>query len=284
MYILLTIGGAVLVGGLLGLLGSGGSILTVPVLVYLLGHHDKSAIAESLAIVGCLAAVGAVPYARHRQIDWRSAWLFGIPGMLGTFAGAWLAIFVSGAVQLVLFAFVMLVAAWFMFRSALLDPPNHTNLAHSRTPDVPHRHPAWQIITEGIAVGVLTGLVGVGGGFLIVPALVLLGGLPMRLAVGTSLVVIGLKSMAGFAKYWWSQQALHLSFDWTVIAWFVAIGAVGLFFGEHYSRRANQRLLKQSFAGFLVAMGVFVMWQEIPHLFAKPTTAQASVAVTQPIQ
>ncbi len=271
-------------GALLGLLGSGGSILTVPVLVYVLGHHDKSAIAESLAIVGCLAAVGAIPYARLHQVDWRSAWLFGIPGMLGTYAGAWLALFVSGALQLVLFAAVMLLAAWLMFRSAQLDRRNLTTTVVSRTPESPHRHPAWQIIVEGIAVGILTGLVGVGGGFLIVPALVLLGGLPMRLAVGTSLVVIGLKSSAGFAKYWWSQQAMHLSFDWSVIAWFIVIGAVGLFFGEHFSRRANQRLLKQGFAAFLVAMGVFVMWQEIPHLFAVPSTAQGPVVAAQSIQ
>jgi hypothetical protein len=282
MYIVLTIGGAALVGALLGLLGSGGSILTVPVLVYLLGHSDKSAIAESLAIVGALAVVGAIPYARHRQIDWRSAVLFGLPGMLGTYAGAWLALFVSGPVQLVLFAAVMLLAAWFMYRSAVTDPQTTSQVTNTSPHPTPHpRHPAWQIAIEGIVVGVLTGLVGVGGGFLIVPALVLLGGLPMRLAVGTSLVVIGLKSAAGFAKYWWAQQTLHLNFDWQVMGWFVVIGAIGIFWGEHFSRRANQRILKQGFAMFLVAMGIFVLWQELPHLFPSPTNSPPAGVITK---
>ena len=108
--------GAILIGLTLGLLGSGGSILTVPVLVYLLGHQDKVAIAESLAIVGGIALAGMIPYARARLIDWRSVVLFGLPGMAGTYGGAWLARFVSGPAQLTLFAGVMLIAAWMMMR------------------------------------------------------------------------------------------------------------------------------------------------------------------------
>src|SRR5690606_18217679 len=114
--------GALLIGITLGLLGSGGSILTVPVLVYLLGHADKVAIAESLAIVGMIALLGIFPYARSRLIDWRSVVFFGLPGMVGTYGGAWLANFVPGAAQLVLFGLVMLLAAGLMLRNARRRP------------------------------------------------------------------------------------------------------------------------------------------------------------------
>ncbi|MEL6615065.1 MAG: sulfite exporter TauE/SafE family protein, partial [Bacteroidota bacterium] len=169
--------GAVAIGLVLGLLGSGGSILTVPVLVYLAGHADKVAIAESLAIVGAIAAVGAMPYARQRLVDWHSVLYFGVPGILGTYAGAALSAFIPGAVQLALFAAVMILAAVLMFRGRKEVPEGEER----------PRQPLWLIAVEGLLVGVLTGLVGVGGGFLIVPALVLLGGLSMRVAVGTSL-------------------------------------------------------------------------------------------------
>jgi uncharacterized protein len=151
--------GALVIGLTLGLLGSGGSILTVPVLVYLVGVPDKAAIADSLAIVGLIAAVAAVPYALQRSIHWRSVLYFGVPGIAGTYFGAALSAFVSGTFQLMLFALVMLVAAVLMFRGASTVP-------NAEAP----RQAAWKIALEGLAVGVLTGLVGVGGGFLIVPA------------------------------------------------------------------------------------------------------------------
>lgn len=177
--------GALLIGLSLGLLGSGGSILTVPVLVYLLEQPEKVAIAGSLAIVGAIAAVGSLPYARQYQVDWRSVAWFGIPGMAGTWLGALASQWIPGAAQLALFAVVMLLAAWLMARPPGLEPRSMDQRA------------AWKIIIDGLAVGLLTGLVGVGGGFLIVPALVLLGGLGMRVAVGTSLVIIALKSTTG---------------------------------------------------------------------------------------
>lgn len=250
--------GAVLIGLSLGLLGSGGSILTVPVLVYLAGVPGKVAIAESLAIVAVIALVGAVPYAWQRLVDVRSVLFFGLPGIVGTYGGAFLSQFVSGGVQLVLFAGVMLVAAALMFRSR----------ERSEGEEAKRRHPAWQIALEGLGVGVLTGLVGVGGGFVIVPALVLLGGLPMRLAVGTSLVIIALKSAAGFAKYLDVLGADGLSVDWKLIGVFAVIGVAGSMAGSRLGGYVPQATLKKGFAVFLVVMGVFVLWRELPGVLS----------------
>lgn len=250
--------GALLVGIMLGLLGSGGSILTVPVLVYLLGHQGKVAIAESLAIVGGIALIGMFPYAKSRQVDWRSVLFFGIPGVAGAISGAWLAEYLSGTVQLLLFAGVMLVAAVLMFRKndeSTEDEPS------SRSPQAP-----WKIVIEGLVVGVVTGLVGVGGGFLIVPALVLLGGLSMRLAVGTSLAIIALKSVGGFVKYLAVLGEMNLAVDWTTIAAFIGIGIVGTFGGHLIGGRINQSALQKAFASFLVLMGIYVVAQEIPKV------------------
>ena len=139
--------GAVAIGLVLGLLGSGGSILTVPVLVYLAGHADKVAIAESLAIVGAIAAVGAVPYARQRLVDWHSVLYFGVPGIVGTYGGAALAEWVPGPVQLALFAVVMILAAALMFRGK-------QGLAEADAAPR-ERQPLWLIAVEGLLVGCL---------------------------------------------------------------------------------------------------------------------------------
>lgn len=281
--------GALLIGITLGLLGSGGSILTVPVLVYLLGHADKVAIAESLAIVGMIALLGIFPYARSRLIDWRSVVFFGVPGMVGTYGGAWLANFVPGAAQLVLFGLVMLLAAGLMLRNAQRRPASvptdvpvdtlasgaaHESDPHSLGPEH-ERHPIWQIALEGVAVGVLTGLVGVGGGFLIVPALVILGGLPMRTAVGTSLAVIALKSLAGFYKYVDVLADLDLQVDWRTVGLFIAIGSVGSLLGKAVSGRMDQLTLRRVFAVFLVVMGLFVLGKEGPRLLSEEKSSPA---------
>ena len=259
--------GAVLIGITLGLLGSGGSILTVPVLVYLAHQPDKVAIAESLAIVGGIALVAAVPYARQRSVDVRSGLLFGVPGVVGTYGGAALAAWVPGSVQLALFAGVMLVAAVLMVRGRAGLGGTH------------RRQAAWKILLEGTAVGVLTGLVGVGGGFLIVPALVLLGGLPMRLAVGTSLLIIAAKSFAGFIKYLDVLGDAGLAVDWRLIGLFTSIGIVGSFAGNHLSRRVPQAALQRGFAAFLVVMGVFILWREVPGALRPPPDAPRTAAV-----
>lgn len=271
--------GALLIGLTLGLLGSGGSILTVPVLVYLIGHNSKVAIAESLVIVGTISFFGMVPYARSKQVDWRSVIYFGIPGMIGTYGGAWLSHFVSGTAQLVLFAVVMLAAAGLMIRkSKLAEPVKSDQLSdvESSISVSVHHHPLWKIAIEGLVVGVLTGLVGVGGGFLIVPALVILGGLDMHRAVGTSLAIIGLKSLTGFYKYLGVLGAMHLSIDWATVGLFIAVGVIGTVIGKQLSNRMNQVLLRRVFAGFLLVMGFFVLGREVPSLMVAHVGQQRS--------
>ncbi|MGE0624348.1 MAG: sulfite exporter TauE/SafE family protein [Pseudomonadales bacterium] len=249
--------GAIAIGLSLGLLGSGGSILTVPVLVYLLGQPEKLAIASSLAIVGLIAAAGSVPYMRTGLVNWRAVALFGVPGMAGTYLGAWLALFVPGAAQLVLFAVVMLAASVLMIRPLRINGPGEG-------PGEPRA--LWKITLDGLAVGVVTGLVGVGGGFLVVPALVLLGGLPMRQAVATSLVIIALKSFSGFYKYLDVLAVENIELDLKVITLVSALGIIGTFAGNAIGGRLDQEKLKKTFGAFLIVMGTFVLIRSVPAL------------------
>lgn len=245
--------GAIAIGVSLGLLGSGGSILTVPVLVYLLGQDEKVAIAGSLAIVGTIALIGSLQYLRGKLIDYRAVVLFGGPGMIGTYLGAWSATFVPGVAQLALFALVMLLASWFMLRPPQLDD------GQVRAPRA-----RWKIALDGLVVGMLTGLVGVGGGFLIVPALVLLGGLSMHKAVATSLVIIALKSFTGFFKYIEVLDQQNLELDWSAIALVTALGIGGSFFGNMLATRLPQQKLQNIFGVFLIVMGAFILARSAP--------------------
>jgi uncharacterized membrane protein YfcA len=241
-----------LIGLSLGLLGGGGSILTVPIFVYVLGFGAKEAIAMSLAVVGATSLLGAVGHWRAGNVNLRVAGIFGVVAMAGTYLGARIATFFSGTAQLALFAAVMLVAAFFMFRPPRLEPPP---VEGSSAVDEKHM-PLLLIIAEGIAVGILTGLVGVGGGFLIVPALVLLGRVPMKVAVGTSLLVIAMKSAAGFVGY-----LGQVSVDWSFMALFTAVAAVGIVVGTYLVRYVPQHALQRAFAVFLVVMGSFILYQ-----------------------
>lgn len=245
--------GALAIGLSLGLLGSGGSILTVPVLHYLVGQPEKLAIGGSLLVVGLIAAAATVPYALSRQVDWRNVAWFGLPGMVGAWLGATLARWVPGPVQLVLFAIVMLIAAWRMLRGAVVQRADHE----------PHRA---AVIAGGLGVGTLSGLVGVGGGFLIVPALVLLAGVPMASAVGTSLAVISLNAVTGFAKYVGVLADESLELDWPVLLAVAAIGIVGSFAGHRLGRRLPQATLRRVFGVFLVVMGLFIAVDAGPRL------------------
>jgi len=242
---LLTLFGALAIGLSLGLLGSGGSILTVPVLHYLVGQPEKLAIGGSLLVVGLIAVAAAMPYAFSRQVDWRNVAWFGLPGMAGAWLGATLARWVPGPVQLALFALVMLVAAWRMLRGGVMQRPDHE----------PRR---LAVVAGGIGVGALSGLVGVGGGFLIVPALVLLAGVPMASAVGTSLAVIALNSFTGFLKYLGVLQQQSLELDWRVLLTVAGIGVIGSFAGHRLGRRLPQATLRRLFGVFLVVMGLFI--------------------------
>ena len=253
---------AIIVGLILGLLGSGGSAILVPILVYLVGHDAKISIAESMAIVCVISAIGAIPFARSKQVDWRSVALFGVPAMLGTFVGAWLGGLASNAVQLTVFGAMLLLAAGLMILKAFGKETQADESEKVARPDSQRSAHRSIIVVEGVVVGVLTGFVGVGGGFLIVPALFILGKLPMRVAIGTSLVIIAMKSAVGFGKYQHYLGTHDLSVDWPTIWTFVAIGMVGCFAGQQLNSRLNQRALKQAFAVFLVILGGFVIVRE----------------------
>lgn len=255
-----------LVGLSLGLLGGGGSILTVPIFVYVMGFDPKESIAMSLAVVGAVSLFGAVGHWRAGNVNLRVALVFGAVAMAGTYLGARLAVFFSGAVQLILFAAVMLLAAWFMFRPAKVraEAPAPAGLAGM---------PLALIAAEGLAVGVLTGLVGVGGGFLIVPALVLLGKVPMKQAVGTSLLVIAMKSAAGFVGYLGQVQVA-----WGFMAAFTAVAVGGILLGTYLVRFVPQAALQRAFAVFLVVMGTFILYQNRGVLLPDEGEAPPSAA------
>jgi uncharacterized membrane protein YfcA len=246
--------GAFWIGIILGLFGSGGSIVTVPLLVYVVHQTEKVAIAGSLGIVGSIALVGGAVAAVRKRVHWRSVMFFGPAGMVGTYGGVWLASFVSGGVQLLVFAGVMGLAALFMLRV----PPVQA------APSQPREQPVATLACQGLAVGSLTGFVGVGGGFLIVPALSLLGGLPMHVAVGTSLVVITLTSVVGFVRHLEVLGRAGMSVDWTIIAAFASAGVAGSLAGQIAGGRIPQARLKRMFAIFLLVAGAYITYRTLP--------------------
>lgn len=238
---------AVLIGLSLGLLGGGGSTLTVPILVYVVGLETKPAIAASLVVVGSASLFGAFGHWRAGNVNVRVALVFGAFAMVGALIGsAVLAPRVSGPLQLQIFAAVMLVAAASMLRGRRV--PVREGAGSSASLPL--------TVGVGIGVGVLTGLVGVGGGFLIVPALVLLAGLPMKTAVGTSLVVIAMNSVAGFAGY-----ATRVEIPWLFLGLFTAVAVTGIFIGTWLVRFVSQDQLRRAFAVFLLVMGSAILWQ-----------------------
>lgn len=244
--------GALVIGLTVGLLGSGGSAMTVPVLVYLVGHGAKQAIAESMAIVGLISVAAALPYTKAKLVDWRSVWYFGVPGMLGTLVGAWLGGMAPDTLQLAVLGGVLLTAAILMVRQAPADSDSQRAGCS----------PTWKVALEGSTVGVVTGFVGVGGGFLIVPALVVLGCLPIRTAIGTSLVIVAAKAGIGFAKYQHYLSTNDLSVDTSTISLFVLLGVLGSLVGKSLNARLSQSMLQYVFAGFLIALGGFVLIHE----------------------
>jgi len=249
--------GALAIGLSLGLLGSGGSILTVPVLAYVIGRPEKLAIAESLAIVGAIAAVGAVQYAFAKHVAWRVLALFAPASVIGTILGAGMAGFVTGAVQLLVFGCVMLCAAAAMW--------NRSRSATGSSEPEPIAEPKPRLLplaAQGLVVGLMTGFVGVGGGFLIVPSLVLLAKLDMQRAVGTSLVLIAINSLSAFLSYQRILDPVTQPIDWSTIGLFIAVGAVGSIAGKRLNAKVNQRKLKRGFSVFLVAMAIWIILRE----------------------
>ena len=237
---------AVLVGISLGLLGGGGSILTVPLLAYVAGLEPKPAIATSLLVVGVTSAVGAITHARAGRVRWRVAAVFGAAAMVGAYTGGRLARFVPGSVLLIGFALIMIAAAIAMLRG-------RRDIGDESAGPLP----IGKILLQGAAVGLISGLVGAGGGFLLVPALALLGGLPMPVAVGTSLVVISMQSLAGFAGHL-SGEAIN----WKLAAMVTAAAVVGSVIGGLLTSYVQPDMLRKAFGWFVLIMASVVLAEE----------------------
>jgi len=251
------LGFGALIGLALGSLGAGGSILTVPILVYALGLPVQAATGTSLAIVGLNALAGAVDHLRRGRALPRTGAAFGGSGLVGALAGAWLNHQVRGDLVLVFFAVLMLSAAVALVRRQA--PP--TSGARF---DEAYTVGGWlRMGATGLVVGFLTGFFGVGGGFLIVPALVLVVGLPMHLAVGTSLLAIALNAVWGLLG--------HLGYgdiDWGLTVLFVVGGLLGVVVGGKLAGRVPEAGLRQAFAVLIVAVAVYTFVRSVTALVA----------------
>jgi uncharacterized protein len=244
---------AALIGISLGVMGAGGSVITVPILVYVLGFGAKEAIASSLVVVGVTSLLGALEHRHEGQMRLRIALVFGAFAMVGAYGGAQLAGFFSDAAQLIFFAVVLLIAGVVMLRD---EGPTKGGEDTGSPGDHAVRRMVLRLAAPGMAVGVLTGLVGVGGGFLIVPALVLLADVPMKATVGTSLLVIAMNSAAGFAGYLGTVEL-----RWALVAAFTALAAGGSFAGTYLARFVSGAALKRGFAVGLVLMAILILYQ-----------------------
>lgn len=263
MDILVILAG-VATGIVLGLFGSGGSIIATPALLYLLDVAPKSAIAMSLGIVAVTATIAALDNWKRGNVDVSVAAVFGLFGVAGTYAGARLGVVTPVVIQLVVFALVMYAAAWRMLKPApLAVPATDASVSASggavALPCTGFFSPCMaHMALHGIGVGVLTGFVGVGGGFLIVPALVLLSRIPMKMAVGTSLAIVAAKSYAGFAGY---MGAVPI--DWALMGGFTAVTVVASFAGTRIAHRFSQDALKRGFAVFLLFVATYILLKSV---------------------
>ncbi|HEU5027849.1 MAG TPA: sulfite exporter TauE/SafE family protein [Spirillospora sp.] len=248
MILALTLAAAVAVGVTLGLLGGGGSILTVPILVYLAGAAPEPAIAMSLFVVGVTSAVSVLPHARAGRVRWRTGLLFGAAGMAGAYLGGRLAAYLPAGLLLAGFGVMMALTAFAMLCQG--------SRAQSHAP---RPRPAVRTLLNGAAVGLATGLIGAGGGFLIVPALVLLGGLALPAAIGTSLLVIAANSFAGLAGHLQNVQL-----DWRLTLAVTGAAVAGSLAGSRLTGRVDPDRLRRVFGWFVVAMAVFVLTEQIP--------------------
>lgn len=255
---------AALIGVSLGLIGGGGSVLTVPVLVYLMGVSPVLATAYSLFIVGSSSAIGALRYAQRNQIDFKTALIFGVPSIITVYLTRKFIVpaipeevfqmgetmLTKGTLLMVLFALLMLVASVGMIRKR-----KESNQKAEKKSDAQR---ILIVLGEGILVGGLTGLVGAGGGFLIIPALVLFAGLEMKTAIGTSLIIISAKSLIGFLG-----DVSNYQIDWQLILIFSALAIVGIFLGSFLSTRIDGPKLKKGFGWFVLVMGAGILLKEL---------------------
>jgi uncharacterized protein len=240
------------IGLILGLLGGGGSILTVPALVYVVGLSPRAAVSASLVIVGLNGVTGALFQRSHGTLNWHVAIVFGGVGMAAAYLAAGISKQFSPTVLMIAFAILMVVVGAIMIRRQKAEASER------------ERAGLMIILLSGIGVGLLTGFLGVGGGFLIVPALVLLVGLPMKQAVGTSLIVIAMNSLAGFLGH-----VSDFSVDMALLAVFTLAGIAGTYLGTKAARHADPHLLRQLFAIFIIGLGLFLLADNVSKLLAK---------------
>ncbi|MBX3043190.1 MAG: sulfite exporter TauE/SafE family protein [Candidatus Kapabacteria bacterium] len=254
----------IIMGIVLGLIGGGGSILTVPILVYILGSDPVLATSYSLFIVGVSAAIGSIQFFRNKLVDIKAAIVFSIPSLIAVFlTRAYLMpsipdslINTSGFVLdkplaiLLLFAILMLAASFSMIKSGKSNIEADIIAPKFNYP---------MIFIEGFVVGVLTGLVGAGGGFLIIPALVILAKIPMKMAVGTSLVIIAVKSIIGFS----GDMMAEIDINWMSLIIFTGISIIGMLIGTILSKKIPGSSLKKGFGYFVLIMGIFIIIKEL---------------------
>ena len=257
---------ALLVGVSLGLVGSGGSILTLPILVYLMNVSPVLATAYSLFVVGVTSLVGGTQHARKQNVDFKSVLIFGISSILSVyFTRAYLLPFIPDVIfsvgtfsltkslaLMLLFGVIMILASVSMIRPS----KNGENTEEEKS--LVYNYP--MILLEGTLVGLLTGLVGAGGGFLIIPALVLLAKMPMKLAVGTSLFIITMKSLLGFVG---DVLAYYNLIDWGLLSLFTMLSVLGIFVGILLSKKVAGNNLKVAFGWFVLVMGVYILLKEL---------------------
>ncbi len=245
---------AVCIGLLLGLLGGGGSILTVPVLVYVLDFDAKGAIVTSLIIVVITSSIAMISYARKGCVCWKTGFSFSVTGVIGAFLGGRISAYIPDEILLLLFTIVMLIASFYMLRS---KPVEATKIP-LRDGLCPSELPLLAIFFDGFMVGAITGLVGVGGGFLLVPALSFLVGLPIHAAIGTSLMIITLQSIAALAGH-----ADQINFDPQIVAMFSALAVTGSLIGSSLSHMISAKNLKQAFGVFVLLIACFMLYQDL---------------------
>lgn len=249
LLLILTLGFGI--GGSLGLLGGGGSILTVPALVYLLGLSPQVAVTTSLAIVGTNSALGAFFHRSQGTLNWRVALIFGGTGMVVSYLSAGLSKQVSPTALMIAFALLMLAVGTLLMR----QKPARFN------PDCTDNLKVWKVFAGGAGVGLVTGILGVGGGFLIVPALVMLVRMPIHQAVGTSLVVIAMNSLAGFMGH-----LSGITLDVPLIVIFIAAGVAGTFAGARLGKRLDAARLRKAFALLVIALALFLLYDNLRQL------------------
>ncbi|KOP23314.1 permease [Hapalosiphon sp. MRB220] len=235
------------VGVSLGLVGSGGSVLAVPILIYVMGVAPKSAIAMSLVIVGVVSLIGAIPHWQQGNVNLKTVALFSPTAMLGTYLGARIGSLpmITPTFQLICFAVLMVVGAILMIRNEDSSDFDHEHQLNYQWLAIP---------IEGLGVGILTGFVGIGGGFMIIPALVLLGKTPMKEAIGTSLVIISLKSVTGFAGYFG-----NVPIDFHLMMFFTLAAILGTLAGAYFTQIIQTKRLETGFGLFMIAVAVFIV-------------------------